>query len=289
MMNIQSILKKMFLWLLVLNTGTVTIAYSSTQLHVLAIGNSFSADAVETHLADIFRSQGIDVIIGHLSIGGCSLDTHYDNAQNNRAAYGYTKILADGTRTYQESCTLVDGIKDEQWDYISFQQVSHLAGDYTTYTHLSDLLTYVRSIAGAHPVFVWHQTWAYSTTSNHDGFTRYENNQAIMFRAIVSTAISVRNDYPQLQVMIPAGSAIQNARQRITAGNELTADGYHLEPVIGRYVASLTWFVALTGRMISDNVYAPNDMDPDTRQAAIDAAHQAVMRPEHATLLTTIL
>lgn len=288
-MKIRSILRSLVFLSLVLSVETVATAYSAEQMHVLAIGNSFSADAVESHLSSIFRSQGIDLTIGHLSIGGCSLDSHYDNAQNNRAVYGYTKILADGSRTYRKCCTLADGLKDEQWDYISFQQVSHLSGDYATYARLADLLTYVRAIVGTQPLFVWHQTWAYATTSEHDGFSRYGNDQTTMFCAIVDAVASLRNNYPEFRVVIPAGTAIQNARQRITAGNELTSDGYHLEPVTGRYVAALTWFIALTGRMVTAEVYTPKGMDSATKQVAVDAAHQAVMRPDHSTVLVSVL
>lgn len=46
-------------------------------LKILAIGNSFSEDAVE-YAWDIANSLGIqNVMIGHLYIGGCSLDMHY--------------------------------------------------------------------------------------------------------------------------------------------------------------------------------------------------------------------
>ena len=43
---------------------------------ILAIGNSFSADAVEQELYGLFAAEGKDVIIGNLYIGGCPLATH---------------------------------------------------------------------------------------------------------------------------------------------------------------------------------------------------------------------
>lgn len=110
-----------------------------------------------------------------------------------------------------------------------------------------------------------------------------------MLRAIMTAATAVMREYPEFRVLVPAGTAIQNARQRITAGNELTADGYHLEAVTGRYVAALTWFVAITNRLISNEVYAPEGVDDVTRQAAVDAAHLAVMRPERPAVLVPVL
>lgn len=287
MMTLRSIF--VLLGALSISLGQVTTACSAEPVRILAIGNSFSADAVETHLAAVFRSQGVEAIIGHLSIGGCSLDCHYDNVRNGRAAYGYSKIFTDGSKTYSESHTLAEGLQDEPWDYISFQQVSHLSGDYATYRHLGDLLTYVRSVVGGHPVFVWHQTWAYAAASSHSGFARYDHDQAMMFRAIMAATTAVMRDYPEFRMVIPAGTAIQNARQRITAGNELTSDGYHLDALAGRYIAALTWFVAITNRLISKDVYVPTGMDDETRQAAVDAAHLAVMRPEQSAALVPVL
>ena len=43
---------------------------------ILAIGNSFSADAVEQELYGLFAAEGKKVIIGNLYIGGCPLATH---------------------------------------------------------------------------------------------------------------------------------------------------------------------------------------------------------------------
>ena len=43
-------------------------------IKILAIGNSFSADAVEQELYGLFEAAGQKVIIGNLYIGGCPLE-----------------------------------------------------------------------------------------------------------------------------------------------------------------------------------------------------------------------
>ena len=43
-------------------------------IKVLAIGNSFSQDAVEQYLHELGEAEGITMIIGNMFIGGCSLD-----------------------------------------------------------------------------------------------------------------------------------------------------------------------------------------------------------------------
>ena len=69
------------------NQGGETVEKKS--LKVLAIGNSFSVDAME-YLWDICDSAGYDdVVLGNLYIGGCSLDTHWSNMQSGASAYEY--------------------------------------------------------------------------------------------------------------------------------------------------------------------------------------------------------
>ena len=55
-------------------------------LKILAIGNSFSVDAME-HLYGIAKDGGVEnVLLGNLYIGGCSLATHAKNiAEENNA------------------------------------------------------------------------------------------------------------------------------------------------------------------------------------------------------------
>lgn len=50
---------------------------------ILAIGNSFSADAVEQELYGLFEAVGQKVVIGNMYIGGCPLETHAANAASD--------------------------------------------------------------------------------------------------------------------------------------------------------------------------------------------------------------
>ena len=42
-------------------------------VRILAIGNSFSQDAVEQYLHELAEAEGISTIIGNMFIGGCCL------------------------------------------------------------------------------------------------------------------------------------------------------------------------------------------------------------------------
>ena len=68
-------------------------------IKVLAIGNSFSQDAVEQYLHELGEAEGITMIIGNMFIGGCSLERHVQNIRNNAPAYAYRKVEKDGEKT----------------------------------------------------------------------------------------------------------------------------------------------------------------------------------------------
>ena len=73
-------MKKLIFTLLVL----MTLPCSGKVIKVLAIGNSFSEDAVEQYLYELAAAQGDSLIIGNAYIGGCSLEMHLDNLKTSR-------------------------------------------------------------------------------------------------------------------------------------------------------------------------------------------------------------
>ena len=87
----------------------VMSAQTDKVVRILAIGNSFSEDAVEQHLHDIAAADGVEVIIGNMYIGGCSLQKHLNNARKNKPAYKYRKIGLDGKKVETKEFTLEAG------------------------------------------------------------------------------------------------------------------------------------------------------------------------------------
>ncbi len=75
-----------------------TEEHASPVLKVLAIGNSFSEDAIENYLYDLAKASGKEIIIGNLYIGGAPLSLHVENAQANKNAYSYRKVQKDGQK-----------------------------------------------------------------------------------------------------------------------------------------------------------------------------------------------
>lgn len=252
-------------------------------IRVLAIGNSFSADALENYLYDLGKNQDVTFIIGNLYIGGSSLETHWNNSTTNKASYSYRKINALGVQTTTAGTTLLQGIKDEAWDYISVQQNSGNSGIVTTYfPYLTDLLTFVKSnVTNPAVKYIFHQTWAYAGNSTHADFTKYEKNQEKMYNAIVNTVIQA-TDQVGINIVVPAGTAIQNGRTSIL-GDTFCRDGYHLDMGVGRFTASCTWYEILTGFSAVDNTFRPASLTQTEARIAKEAAHYAVLQPHSTT------
>lgn len=251
-------------------------------LHVLAIGNSFSVDALEQEMYPLAKSAGKPMIIGNLYHPGCSIKRHHNNMANNIADYSYRRINADGHVDTIPDCTIAQAIAEGGWDYITFQQASHDSGQYETYEKLPELIAMVREAAGSEPIFLWYQTWAYSPNSDHSGFARYGRDQQTMYNAIVDCVKRVMADNPQLKGIIPAGTAIQNARTS-AMGRNLTRDGYHLSLDEGRYIAANTWLAVLLGTHALGTPYRPEAMNDEQQRVAQAAADAAIANPFEIT------
>ena len=235
-------------------------------IKVLAIGNSFSQDAIEQYLYELARAQGDSLVIGNAYIGGCSIDRHYTNLVKDSALYAYRKVVG-GVRSEQKKVTLKRIIRNEQWDIISLQQASQhsvrrLVESYTTNLHVE---------------FVWHMTWAYAQDCQSKKFAAYDYKQRQMYSAIVSTMLGVMPAIGQPRI-IPSGTAIQLVRHRL--GDILCRDGMHLSYTLGRYTAACTWCEFLTGKIVDGNPYYPEGISEVEAQICQEEAHEAVFMQE---------
>ena len=253
-------------------------------IRILAIGNSFSEDAIEQNLYELAEAEGISVVIGNCYIGGCSLATHLKNATNDNPAYDYRKI-ENGTKTNRKKTSLAEAIADEKWDYISLQQVSSNSGQYETFEEsLPGLVDYVKAYATNRKMkLMLHQTWAYAKNSTHTAFPNYDNDQGKMYESLVD-AVDRAADLVGIDIIIPSGTAIQNGRTSCI-GDHFNRDGYHLETTYGRYTAACTWFEKIFKKNVTRNSYSPGGVDVYKVEIAQYAAHAAVKNPDKVTVL----
>lgn len=212
---------------------------------LLAIGNSFSIDALE-HFCKILSDGGVEtIIVANLYKSGCSIDGHLANIESGVAEYTLYRNNSDNLMVSQsEKVTLADGLRLERWDIITMQQASGKSGNPKSYAGLGELIEYVRGFRPDAKLY-WHMTWAYDSWHLGEGKS-YENS--ISMHAAILNAVSekiVGNE--NFVKIIPSGTAIQNIRSSYL-GDNLTRDGYHLSYGIGRYTAALTWYGLITGK-----------------------------------------
>lgn len=259
---------------------------------ILAIGNSFSQDALQ-HLYQIAAAGGADeIVLANLYIGGCSLETHWDNAEHNLTCYKYEKNVEGKWKTKNYK-TLLYGLQDEEWDVITLQQVSDLSGMAHTYNEkdaLQNLIAYVNTYkTNPDAELGWHMTWAYQSNSTHKAFKYYDGDQLTMYNAIVDAVKREVVLTDAFDLIIPTGTAIQNVRTSYI-GDTLTRDGYHLSLNLGRYIAGLTWFHSITGWPIDDITYVPHPSEIPEEYLPIikDAVKSAVKNPFMVTVSSYI-
>ena len=250
------------------------------EIKVLMIGNSFAVNMKE-FVPAIMRDFGVEVKIGCLYIGGCSLKMHLDNTDSKAKDYIY--YYNEGLEWKEKAGVDIDyGIDACEWDVITFQQQSGQSGQGETYADIPALTAYVRA-KQPKAKFVWHATWAYQNDSTHPQFAEYACDQYAMYGAIVN-AVSEQVDEEIFEDIIPNMTAIQNARTS-AMGDTLTCDGFHLTSD-GCYIAGLTLAGVLTDGDLSPVKYAPEGMSQKTKEICIESAQNALDYPFTITLST---
>jgi len=257
-------------------TGITAFGAQKDTLRILAIGNSFSWNAVEQNLSAIALADGKCAIIGNMYIGGCSLERHWNNAQTDNTDYSFRKINQYDVRTVQGKVTLAEALANEPWDIVTFQQASHFSGFPETYEpYLTELIKYVKARVPAGTKLYWHQTWAYAKTSTHRAFPDYDKDQDKMYRMIMEASAKACRDHGL--TVIPCGTTMQNLRGTFI-GDNVTVDGFHLNN-LGKYAAACTWYQVLFGESVIGNAFRPQYLTEEEVLAAQCSAATAVKKP----------
>ncbi len=261
-------------------------------IKILAIGNSFSADAVEQELYGLFEAEGQKVIIGNLYIGGCPLEKHAANATSDAAAYSYRKIV-NGIMTKVADTKMSDALADEDWTFISVQEGAGYHGYYNaTYndiTHsmepdLTTLLDVVRAKC-KNAKLVYHAPWAAKIGYTGVKFSYYGFDQKVMYNMICKATQEVLKAHPEFSLFMNSMDAVQNARTSYI-GDNMNRDGWHLNYTTGRYTVGCLWYEKIMGKSVVGNGYHPEGMSETTAEVCQTAAHEACEHPYTVTDLS---
>ena len=256
-------------------------------LKILTIGNSFSSDCMQ-FVYDVAEAAGVEKIkLGNLYISGCSLNKHLTNLKADAADYTYY-TNDDGAWTSEKNFKLTDAIKEENWDFISFQQSSSRSGIAKYYADIENIVPLVEALCTNPKVeFIWHMTWAYQQDTTNSSFSSYNNDQMTMYNMIIGAVQQHIVPYKMITRIVPNGTAIQNARTSYV-GDELTRDGYHLSKQEGRLIAAVA-MVATTIGIDYDNIELTGIYDDEKFvKMALESVKNALEKPFEVTKSTYI-
>ena len=248
-------------------------------MKILSIGNSFSVNA-HRGLYPLAVENGVDLYLGNLFIGGCSLQTHWKNYTENADAYRY---YVNGEKEWIPM-SITEALALDTWDVVTLQQASRFSGVPQSYIpYLTDLAEVVRT-AQPQAKLYFHQTWAYEVDFNTryelDWFKAYNNNQMEMFRRI-KDASEMASKLIGAE-MFPVGTVIQTLRQEMpefdypNGGMSLTSDKLHLSSTYGEFAAGATWLYKLFGRPIAVEGMAKCDMDTALLERIVEVVKRTV-------------
>jgi len=231
------------------------LPYHPSQLNVLFIGNSYSVDTAYG-LPEIFNNMNIkNVNVYVLYKAACSMKQHYDLFKSQEKDYVLYRYNYQGQTVIEKKIDIRDAMSRFNYDVVVFQQYSLESGEFETYEpYLSKLIqAYNITKIGARTTFAFNQTWAYASTKKE--ISRY-GSQEQMYKKICESTKKMKAE-SGINVIIPTGTAIQNARnmEGLVIEKELTRDkSSHLDLYMGRYLAACTFFEAIIAPTLERNL-----------------------------------
>lgn len=198
---------------------------------ILMCGNSWSLNAAQ-YLGEILYSMGIEAKISVAYFGGSTIERVWNSAQleaKDFQLYLWTHTKRDWISS--PSNTSISGaLLSDDYDIITFQQMSKLAGSYNSISpylqNLIDWVTWHQQAYGAPvPDTYLHVTWAYPEGSSALSSSAYGSEQA-MYDAVMTTWAQLYSEtHPQ--GVINSGTVMKQARQIAGISAIDTDDGSH--------------------------------------------------------------
>ena len=262
----------------------VNVAEGEAPIRLLTIGCGRAIDANSLLLSQMATATGKKLVICNLSIPQASFKTHLNNIKQETNSYAYQRVSVDGNSNTQKDQDLRKVIEEENWDFIALEEATEMGGMANGYqTFLPQLAQAIKSLATNPNVKVLlHQTWAYAKTARNPTFASYGNDQKKMFDSITN---AVMQGKPHVDMVIPAGTAIQNGRTSYL-GDKVLKDDIDLDPITGRYIAALSWYETLFSTDVSALSYLNPSLSQYDNKLAKTAAHAAATNLQEVTELT---
>ena len=233
-------------------------------MNILAIGNSFSRDAT-AYLHQLLADCGVENRVVNLYIGGCPLERHWQNIENDRADYEYQ---VNG-QIIERRVSIRQALEEGGWDVIITQQASHDSGWIESYEpFLGKMLDYIRE-KQPNARLMLQETWAYASDSVHPKFVRYNHSQKEMFERLYNAYHTMADRYKL--PLIRSGELVQALRatemfDEDIGRHAICRDGFHMSLRYGRYALGCLWAKMLWGITLKDNAFVPSQRIADLEE-----------------------
>lgn len=284
---------------------SVPVHAAGRTVKVLAVGNSFSANAL-TYLDRLVAASGNTLVATNAMIGGCDFERHM------RHADAYEKDPADPEgHPYPGRKSLKELLTQQPWQIVTIQQASPKSFKPETYQpHAERLVQYIRKYAPQAEIVV-HQTWAYR--DDHPFWGLKDLNPDVMYKGLRAAydGLAKENGFR----LIPSGDAMELARRDPAWGRfvpdatfdpkaavypalpqnekrslhhgyswkkdaktgafKLGKDAIHAN-ASGNYLLGCVWFEFLFGESVVGNPFVPKGVDAADAAILQRIAHRAV-------------
>lgn len=233
-------------------------------MKILAIGNSFSEDAT-TYLHQIGEAAGVKNQIVNLYIGGCPLETHWENIESGARKY----LFQMNGKKPDYAVSIPQVLEMTEWDVIITQQASHDSGWIESYEpFLGKMLDYIRE-KQPNARLMLQETWAYASDSVHPKFVRYNHSQKEMFERLYNAYHTMADRYKL--PLIRSGELVQALRatemfDEDIGRHAICRDGFHMSLIYGRYALGCLWAKMLWGITLKDNAFVPSQRIADLEE-----------------------
>ena len=318
-------MKKNFIFSIFLMIGMILSVYGTEKtpetrqpekeqppLRVLMIGNSFSI-CVGNNLPQMAASvPGCPLDLTSAYIGGCSLQTHWNNIEKAEKDASFKPYLISrwfNGKLEKDHGNVNTLLKNRQWDIITIQQASHFSWRFETFDpYAGNLIAYIRKYAPDAEILI-QQTWAYRLDDRR--LKEWNITQKQMFEKLNDAYSKLAQKY-QLRV-IPTGLAVETVRnnskktfeipdqetmnsliypdlpnqsndvvgvfkwRKNSKTNEMyiSRDSFHLN-YRGEYLQGALWFSFLFNRKTQDIDFIPENMGKTDAVFLLKCAQEAL-------------
>ena len=199
------------------NEVAATSAAKPKSLKVLMIGNSFSLQMLSS-MPPVAKDLGLELDIGSLYIGGCTLDRHWKNVCAPESRPYSVGRVTNGKGRGGSKGNIPDLLKAEKWDVVTIQQGSHASWRPESYHPYGDnLVKTIRELAPQAKIVV-HETWSYTPFDNRLAGWKIDQNE--MYEKLHAAYADFARAYGF--EVIPTGTAVQEWRKRLPVKYVLT-------------------------------------------------------------------